>query len=74
MGIRGSHSSKKFDLDGTFREMKEAVRVRTIQVYTTVGCPHKNLHIYVVHDLTEEEDGCLLKCARDRSTDSYGDL
>lgn len=46
MRVRRSHSSEVFDRDGTFRYMKEAVRVRNIEVYTVVSCPRGNLHDY----------------------------
>jgi len=45
MRFRRSHSSKFFNREETYRCMKEAVRVRYIQVYTTVRCPDKNLDI-----------------------------
>jgi len=48
LGVRGSHSSKNCNRNRTYREIKEAVSVRTFQIYTTVSCPRKKVH--VVHN------------------------
>jgi hypothetical protein len=68
-----SHSRKNFNRYGKFRYMEGAVRVRNIQVHSTVSCPHENVHI--APWLTEEEeDGCLLSCTSDSIKGSYADV
>ena len=43
MGVRGSDSSKNFNQVGrSDRSMKKSSS--NIQVFTTVSCPHENVH------------------------------
>jgi len=47
MRVRGPDSSKNRNCDRTFRQIKEAFSVRTIQAHIIVSCPLQN--VYAVH-------------------------